>query len=306
MKINRYLIIEYFNVIAGSYLTALGIALFSAPSKIVNGGVSGIAIIVHHSLGWDTGFSIFLFSIPLFLLGLLVFGKRYAAKSLAGTILLSVFTTMNNMIFGYEGVLDPSNVLSVLLNSLSAGALMGLGLGMVVRSGSNTGGTDILAQVVARYTPLSMGTSFLIVDGLIILVGALIFGLEMALYALITVFITSAAIDKVVLAFGRRSAKTVFIISTQLEAIKDAILTELGHGGTILSGTGMYTRTDRPVIMTVVANTKLAALTHIVHRYDKNAFMVVQEAFNVLGEGFTPIEEGAWSSHLDITQEQRP
>jgi uncharacterized membrane-anchored protein YitT (DUF2179 family) len=306
MKINRYVIIEYFNVIVGSYLTALGIALFSAPSKIVNGGVSGIAIIVHHSFGWDTGFSILLFSIPLFLLGFFVFGKRYALKSLAGTILLSAFTTMNNMIFGYEGVLDPSNVLSVLLSALSAGALMGLGLGMVVRSGSNTGGTDILAQVVARYTPLSMGTSFLIVDGLIILIGALIFGLEMALYALITVFITSVAIDKVVLAFGRRSAKTVFIISTELEAIKDAILTELGNGGTILSGIGMYTRTDRPVIMTVVANTKLAALTHIVHRYDKNAFMVVQEAFNVLGEGFTPIEEGAWSSHLDLTQQQSP
>ena len=97
--------------------------------------------------------------------------------------------------------MDPSNVLSVLLSALSAGALMGLGLGMVVRSGSNTGGTDILAQVVARYTPLSMGTSFLIVDGLIILIGALIFGLEMALYALITVFITSVAIDKVVLAW---------------------------------------------------------------------------------------------------------
>ena len=305
MKINRYTIIESLNVLIGSYLTALGIALFSAPSKIVNGGVSGIAIIVHHRLGLDTGFSILLFSIPLFLLGLFVFGKRYALKSLAGTLLLSGFTTLNNMIFGYNGVLDPTNVLTVLLSALSAGALMGLGLGMVVRSGSNTGGTDILAQVVARFTPLSMGTSFLIVDGLIILIGGLIFGLEMALYALLTVYITSMTIDKVVLAFGRRSAKTVFIISTEIEAIKEAILNELDHGGTILTGKGMYTQNDRPVIMTVVANTKLAALTHIVHHYDKNAFMVVQEAFNVLGEGFTSIEEGAWSSDLDLTQQKR-
>ena len=305
MKINRYTFVEITNLVIGSYLTALGIALFSAPSKIVNGGVSGIAIITHHQLGWDTGFSILLFSIPLFLLGFAVFGKRYALKSLAGTLLLSGFTTLNNILFGYGGVLDPANVLTTLLSSISAGALMGLGLGLVVRSGSNTGGTDILAQVVARFTPLSMGTSFLIVDGLIILVGALIFGLEMALYALITVFITSMAIDKAVVSFGRRSAKTVFIISNELASIQEAILTELGHGGTILAGKGMFTQLDRPVIMTVVANTKLAALTHIVHQYDKNAFMVVQEAFNVLGEGFTSIEEGAWASRLDLTQSKK-
>ena len=204
-------------------------------------------------------------------------------------------------------VLDPSNVLSVLLSALSAGALMGLGLGMVVRSGSNTGGTDILAQVVARYTPLSMGTSFLIVDGLIILIGALIFGLEMALYALITVFITSVAIDKVVACLcGRRSAKTVFIISTELEAIKDAILTE-ARSWRYDSFRHRNVYPDRP------SGDHDRRGEHEARRPDasstvtiKNAFMVVQEAFNVLGEGFTPIEEGAWSSHLDLTQQQSP
>ena len=113
-----------------------------------------------------------------------------------------------------------------------------------------------------------------------------------------------AVIDKVVLSFGTRSAKTVFIISEKREIIQKAILEQLGHGGTILSGSGMFTGSDRPVIMTVVMNHKLAQLTNIVHKTDNKAFMVVQEAYQVLGEGFTPIEEAAWAGLSDVTQQQ--
>ncbi len=144
-----------------------------------------------------------------------------------------------------------------------------------------------------------MGTALFLVDAIIIASSAFIFSLEMALYATITVYIVGATVDKVVLSFGTRSAKTVFIISEKRQVIQEQILKELGgHGGTILNGQGMFTGFDRPVIMTVVSNNKVGELTNIVHHADKQAFMVVQEAYKVLGEGFTPpIEEAAWAVH---------
>lgn len=305
MTKRQYHLLELFYITTGSFLTALGIALFSSPAKIASGGVSGIAIILYHTLGLDTGLSIFVLSVPLFLLGVIIFGKQYGAKSLAGTVLLSVFTSLINAWGGYDGVLDYSNPLSILLSAISGGVLMGLGVGLVLRSGANTGGTDILGQILARYAPLSMGTSLFLVDALIITASAFIFSLEMALYAIMTVYIVSVTIDRVVLSFGTRSAKTVFIISEKRKQIETAILEELGHGGTILYGSGMYTGFDRPVIMTVVANNKIGALTNIVHRNDRLAFMVVQEAYKVLGEGFTPIEEAAWAGLSDVTQKRK-
>jgi uncharacterized membrane-anchored protein YitT (DUF2179 family) len=305
MTKRQYHLLELFYITTGSFLTALGIALFTSPAKIASGGVSGIAIILYHTLGLDTGLSIFVLSVPLFLLGVMIFGKQYGAKSLTGTVLLSVFTSLINAWGGYDGVLDYSNPLSILLSAISGGVLMGLGVGLVLRSGANTGGTDILGQILARYTPLSMGTSLFLVDALIIVASAFIFSLEMALYAIMTVYIVSVTIDRVVLSFGTRSAKTVFIISEKRKQIETAILEELGHGGTILYGSGMYTGFDRPVIMTVVSNHKIGALTNIIHRHDKLAFMVVQEAYKVLGEGFTPIEEAAWAGLSDVTQKRK-
>ncbi len=305
MTKRQYHLLELFYITTGSFLTALGIALFSSPAKIASGGVSGIAIILYHTLGLDTGLSILILSVPLFLLGVAIFGRQYGAKSLAGTLLLSLFTSLLNAWVGYGGVLDYANPLSILLSAISGGVLMGLGVGLVLRSGANTGGTDILGQILARYTPLSMGTSLFLVDAVIIAASAFIFSLEMALYAIITVYIVSVTIDRVVLSFGTRSAKTVFIISEKRKEIETAILEELGHGGTILYGSGMYTGFDRPVIMTVVANNKIGALTNIVHRNDRLAFMVVQEAYKVLGEGFTPIEEAAWAGLSDVTQKRK-
>jgi len=305
MTKRNYHLLELFYIVLGSFLTAAGVALFSSPARIASGGVSGIAIIIYHTLRFDTGLSILVLSVPLFLLGVAIFGKQYGMKSLLGTVLLSLFTSLINAWVGYDGLLDYSKDLSVLLSAISAGVLMGLGVGLVLRSGANTGGTDILAQIVARFTPLSMGTALFLVDAIIIASSAFIFSLEMALYATMTVYIVGVTVDKVVLSFGTRSAKTVFIISEKRQVIQEEILKELGHGGTILNGQGMFTGFDRPVIMTVVSNNKVGELTNIVHRADSQAFMVVQEAYKVLGEGFTPIEEAAWAGSSDVTQKRR-
>lgn len=302
MTKRQYHVIELFYIISGSFLTAVGIALFTTPAKIASGGVSGIATILFHSFGFDTGLSILVLSVPLFLIGVAIFGKEYGIRSLAGTLFLALFTSLLNRIFGYGGVLSYENPQSVLLSAIFGGVMMGIGVGLVLRSGANTGGTDIVAQILARFTPLSMGSSLFLVDALVIGASAYIFSLEMALYATITVYITATVIDRVLLSFGTRSAKTVFIVSEKLQVIQKEILEQLGHGGTILSGLGMYTGLNRPVIMTVVSNHKVAQLTNIVHEADKRAFMIVQEAYKVLGEGFSPIEEETWAGLSDVTQ----
>ena len=284
-------IYEYVNVTIGSFLVAVGVAYFVNPAKIASGGVSGIATMFYHTFGWNPGYVIFALSVPLFLIGMKVFGKVYGFKSLLGTVLLSAFTSILVDIAGGDGFLDYSEPLSVWLSALFGGVTMGAGIGFVMKGGANTGGTDIIAQIVNKYTPLSLGTCLTLVDAIIIAASVFVFGIESALFAVTTVYITGITIDKVALPLGANTAKTVFIISEKHEEIAAVILKELNHGATLISATGMYTGHDRPMIMSVVSNQEVATLTAIVKDIDEKAFMIVQNANQVLGEGFIPISK---------------
>ena len=291
-------------IIIGSFLTAVGVAIFTAPSKIVDGGASGIATICYHLFGWDIGLVTLAISLPLFVLGLKIFGQQYGLKSLLGTILLSLFISLLNKCLGYQGILDLSKDSSHLLASLFGGVITGFGIGLVLKSGSNTGGTDIIAQILSRYTFLSQGTALFLVDATVILASAFFLSLESALYGIITAYITTMVVNQVVVGIGTKSEKTVFIISEKPQGIEEAILNELGHGGTILTAYGMYSKIPKPVIMCVISNHELGQLTNFVHNIDPKAFMIVQEAYQVLGEGFTPIEEATWGDESDVTQQK--
>ncbi|MBQ7729183.1 MAG: YitT family protein, partial [Spirochaetales bacterium] len=157
--------------------------------------------------------------------------------------------------------------------------------------GANTGGTDIIAQILNKYTPLSLGTCLIMIDAAIIFASMFVFGIESALYAVTTVYITGYMIDKVALPFGANTAKTVLIISDKYEDIAKKILAVLDHGVTMLEGKGMYTGADRPVLMSVIPNNEIIILKRLVHDIDDKAFMIVQNANQVLGEGFTPISK---------------
>ncbi|MFA7188602.1 MAG: YitT family protein [Sphaerochaetaceae bacterium] len=282
----------YLYIICGSFVTAVSLVFFINPGKIAAGGVSGIATILFHTLGWEPGKMIFILSVPLFIAGLAIFGKTYGFKSILGTVCLSAFTSILIKAFGSQGFLDYNDSLSVMLSAIFGGAIAGAGMGLVMKSGANTGGTDIIAQIIAKYTPITLGTALTLVDGMIIFSSIFVFGITSALYAVMTVYITGLMIDKVVLSIGKNYAKTVFIIcsgSPNREVIQKFILEQLGHGGTILAGTGMYSGQDRPVIMTVIKNNKISQLTKIVHSADPKAFMIVSDAYNVLGEGFKSI-----------------
>ena len=293
-------IIDYSYIIIGSAITALGIVLFLNPAMLAPGGVSGIATILFHTIGLDLGLTILVLTIPIFLIGAKLFGKQYGVKTLLGSVLLSVFTSIWASVFGDAGLLDYSKDISIWLSALYGGVITGLGMGLVMKSGSNTGGTDIIAQIIARYTSLSLGTALFIVDGVIIAASAIFFSIENALYAIVVAYITTVVVNKIVLSMGTNYAKTVFIISEKTDEIGEYIINTLERGATILDAKGFYTKESRPMIMTVIPNQDISKLTRAVHQSDPKAFLIIHEAFHVLGEGYTPIEKIASSS--DVTQ----
>ena len=294
--------IDYTYIIIGSAVTALSIALFTTPAQIAPGGVSGIGTILYHMFGIDVGLSIFVLSVPVFIAGVRLFGSLYGIKSLIGTVALSAFTSFWNLIFGYDGILDYSREMSLWLSVLYGGVLAGIGIGLVMKGGSNTGGTDIMALVLARYTKITTGTSLMIIDAAIIAASAFVFSLESALYAIVVAFITSVALDKVVLSIGTGYAKEITIISDRLEEIGTFITKELDRSGTVLPAKGLYSGQDKKMLMTVIPKEYISRLVRKVHELDNSAFMIIQDTYHVLGEGFVPIEEMVAKQHNDVTQ----
>lgn len=294
--------IDYTYIIVGSAVTALSIALFTTPAQIAPGGVSGIGTILYHMFGIDVGLSIFVLSVPVFIAGVRLFGSLYGIKSLIGTIALSAFTSFWNLIFGYDGILDYSREMSLWLSVLYGGVLAGIGIGLVMKGGSNTGGTDIMALILARYTKITTGTSLMIIDAVIIAASAFVFSLESALYAIVVAFITSVALDKVVLSIGTGYAKEITIISDRLEEIGAFITKELDRSGTVLPAKGLYSGQDKKMLMTVIPKEYISRLVRKVHELDNSAFMIIQDTYHVLGEGFVPIEEMVAKQHNDVTQ----
>jgi len=291
-----YKILEYTYTIIGSFLTAAAVVFFATPAKIANGGVSGIAVLLHYTIGVDVGITILILSIPLFFVGIKIFGKEYGIKSLMGTLLFSFFTIILTRYFGDRGIINYSHYVSYLLSAIFGGILFGAGLGFVLKGGANTGGTDIIAQILAKYTPISLGSALVVTDGVIVLFSAFIFGIESAMYAVITIYITGVGIDKILLGLNSFNSKTLYIISDKNDILKKVILDELDHGGTVLQAKGLYTGDNRPVLMTVIKNNKIGRLTNEIKNADKDAFVIVQETYQVMGEGFTPITKAAWNS----------
>ncbi|MFA5468003.1 MAG: YitT family protein [Sphaerochaetaceae bacterium] len=289
---------EYFFIVVGSALAGFGIAAFNMPAKIAGGGVNGIATILFHTLAFEPGISMLVMNVPLFLIGLKIFGPKYGLKSLLGMVLLSLFVSLTGLVFGYEGVIPYNDSVDILLSALFGGFFIGSGIGLVMKGGANTGGTDILGQVISRFTPLPLGTSLLLVDATIIITSAFIFGIVRAMFAILSVYVSSQMVNYVIMVMGTKYAKTVYIFSNQIDTLKRHVIDELQHGGTVFTGTGIYTGQERQMLMTIIPNQKIGRLTSLVNRLDSEAFMVVEEAYKVLGEGFTPISQAA-VDHLE-------
>jgi len=280
---------EYIQIIFGTIIAGFGIACFITPARIASGGVSGIATIVYYLFNIDTGLTMLLISFPLFIIGTKIFGRLYGLKSFVGMLLLSLFVTLFGQLTDYQGFLNYSDKVDILLSAIFGGVLVGGGIGLVMRAGSNTGGTDIVGQILNLHTALNLGTCIFLCDAVVVLIGGLVFGLERALFAMCSLYISGQVINFVVMNLGNKYAKTAYILSDRYEAISIRIISELNRGGTILEGKGIYTQQSRKTLMAVVPNQLINQLTQIVHEEDDKAFMIVHETYQVLGFGFVPL-----------------
>ncbi|MDG4657173.1 YitT family protein [Ectobacillus antri] len=269
-------ILEYGYILLGSTLVALAFNLFLLPNKVASGGVSGISTILNSLLGWEPAYVQWAFNIPLFIAGVLLLGKQFGIKTLVGTIFLPF------VVFLSKDMEPATN--NALLGSLFGGIGVGLGLGIVFRGKASTGGTDLAAQIVHKYTGISLGLCVALIDGLIVLTSALAFSLEAGMYALISLYVTSKTIDFIQVGFGR--SKMALIVTKQEAAVREGIFKNIDRGVTKLQGTGGFTDDERPVLMCVVEQTEFTKLKQLVKDLDPSAFVIVADAAEVLGEGF--------------------
>ena len=272
----KNLVVEYFFVILGAAVVALGFNLFLFPNQVASGGVSGISTILHGLFGWNAGLVQYAFNIPLFIAGVLILGKSFGFKSLLGTLALPFFVILTE---DWEvATTDP------LLASIFGGIVVGIGIGLVFKGKASTGGTDLLAQIITKFTGLTLGTSVLIIDGVIAVSAAIVFDLERGLYAIVALFVTTKTIDVIQMGFSQ--SKMVYIITNKQDEVRDAIYRDVNRGVTKLPAVGGYTGEERPVIMVVVYQTEFTKLKQVVKTVDPTAFVIVSDAYEVLGEGF--------------------
>ncbi|HHV96977.1 MAG TPA: YitT family protein [Clostridiaceae bacterium] len=311
-KINyNKLVKDYLLIFIGSLITALGINIFIVPNKIAPGGVSGIATVIYYisNQTLPVGTVMLILNVPLFIIGFKYIGKRFIARTLVSTILLSFLIDVthsvslhiynNYLVTSFNlpadssvsaAVLTTGYSTDILLHAIFGGVLMGIGLGIVLRSGATTGGTDLAAKIMNHFVPgLTVGQYLLLIDGGIVLLAAVTFkSVLLALYSIITLFLTSKTIDAIV--EGVNFAKSVYIISDKTDEIANAIMKELERGVTSLKGKGMYTRKDRDVLLCVIRRGQLTQLKQIVKSIDPKAFVILSDVREVLGEGFKTYE----------------
>lgn len=266
--------------IFGSGVFALGFSLFLEPNDISPGGISGLALVAVELLGFGSvGMLTIVINLPLFILGGLKIGKRFFFGSLLGMLLSSVLIDLLTVVPVPE--MDP------LIAAVYGGTLCGLGLGVVFACGSSTGGSDILARLLKyRYRNVPIGQITMTMDAVVVVLTGLVFrDVTKALYTGVTVFLCGKVLDAVVYRFDY--SNVALIVSREYEAIAKAIGEKLDRGATFLHGEGSYSSQETKVVLTAVKKQQIAELKELVIAQDPNAFIILQEAHQVLGDGFS-------------------
>ncbi len=272
-NILKYLVIT---VAAASY--GAGISLFIDPNNLAPGGVSGLSIVVNRLIPVETGTIYLIINIPIMILGVWKFGFKFIISTLYTIFSVSVFT---NAFSGMHPLTSEP-----LLGGIFGGMLAAVGIGVVMRAGATTGGTDIIVKCLKLKKPhLKTGTIFLSIDAVIICIGGIVFGnLDTVFFSVISAAVTSRVLDLIL--YGRDEAKMIFIISNSSEAITQRILIELDTGVTHLTGTGAFKKENKQIILCVVRKQNAYKVEEIVKQEDASAFMIISSATEIYGEGY--------------------
>ena len=275
---------DYIWMTAGIVLTAWGLDAFLIPNKIAAGGVSGLATVFLY-LGKARGIylpvGVQMLVMNIVLLGIAMRGRRgwrFAAKTIYGIVGLSVAVDV------FARFVTPLASNDLLLASLYGGVITGVGLGMVFKAGGNTGGTDLIAQMLSRKVSLGVGQLMLLADVVVTIIAGIVFGWQYALYAVVAIFVSGQTVDLVL--EGLAVEKAAFIISEQSKRIGEAITTELGRGATAIAATGVYTGEPRGMLFVVVSRRELDDLKALVGAIDPTALVIISDVHEAIGEGF--------------------
>ncbi|MBP2636078.1 MAG: putative 5xTM rane YitT family [Firmicutes bacterium] len=270
---------QYVWVAIGCLISAISINAFLVPHHLLSGGVSGLAIIFYFLFGLPIGMQILVMNLPLLYAAYRFLGKEYTIGTIYGTILFSLAVDATRYVSQLNLIDDP------MISAITGGVVSGIGSGLIFRVNGSAGGLDIVAAIVRKFYSLNFGAVGFGINCLIMVVAAGLFGLKLAILTLISMFIGANLTDKVVEGFNRK--KTIFIVSYNTDAIVDVILKEVGRGVTILHGQGAYTRQSKQVLFVVVSLMQIAKIKQLVDEVDPQAFMIVQDAAEVMGRGFT-------------------
>lgn len=279
MKI-RKTVVNCFYILAGSALFSLSVNMFSVPNSIVQGGLTGVSIMINRVFPFiPVGLSVFTLNIPLFMIGYLRLGKGLVLRSIAATFIFTAFIDIGELFI-------PPYTGDIFLACVFCGVFAGVGLAFILLAGATTGGTEIIAVLIKQKRgDFSVGKLMMFVDLIVLSASYLVFrSLESTMYAVVTLFVTSKVIDIVLVGTG--TSKAFIIISENAQRITDKILSDLARGVTVIPAKGGYTKEEKQIVFCIVRASQVSAIKRLVAENDKSAFSFVADIGEVIGQGF--------------------
>lgn len=273
--------VNYSLIILGNVLYALSVAMFTKPANIPLGGVAGIALVINYLTNLPMGVMVMVLNLPLFLLSFRRLGRTFLIRTIVSTVVSSVLIDVFGTLFqGYHITEEP------ILVALYGGLLSGAGLGLVFAQGATTGGTDIVSKMINIKRPhLSIGRINLVISATIIIASSIIFQrYEAALYAIIVLYVSSSVIDGII--SGLDHASAALVVTREPDKVSEAILKDMHRGCTGIVSKGMYTKSDQITLLVAVRNHEVAELKNVVLGQEKDAFIILLNAREVMGRGF--------------------
>ena len=276
-EFRKTVLFEYIQIIFGAALVGLAFNIFLLPARLAAGGVSGISTILYELFLFNPAYVQWLINIPLLILGILLVGKEFSMKTFVGTFFVPFVIWLTTDI--------KLSVDNPLLSAIYGGIMLGVGLGIVYRANGSTGGTALIAQLVKKYTGLSSGFSQLLVDGLVVVTSAFVFNFELALYAMMAIYVTSKVIDFVQLQTS--PTKLVLIITDKEEKVQSIIKNDINRGLTKIKTIGGYSNQEKTMILCVVEQSEAVYFKKLLQTQEPTSFVIFLNASEILGRGFS-------------------
>lgn len=283
---------EFLLITLGVALVAIGSHFFFSPNNLVSGGVVGISILLKNHI--PESIFLLLANTLFLLLGLIVLGKSFFIKTAYATLAMPLIKGLLELLIDNDEVIRVMNFgpNNLIIASIFGGALVGAGLAIVLRNNATTGGVDVLQQIVAKYFKISFAVSLIIIDGLVIILGFYVYGIELGLFGILTMAVTAIVLDYITVA--GQSGYTVFIVTTEYEAIRDKVFSKLDRGITKIEVIGAYTDNHKDMIISSISSRQLYDFKKIISEVDPKAFTFITKTHSTHGEGFYGLKEHEW------------